>query len=240
MEKKQKIQEYSYEIPYHWFMKPFNFNERIYFGYLTICIDFINSLKNRKILDAGCGDGRFLEELKNKGANNLFGVDYSERAVLFAKILIPEANIQTGNLFALPYEDNFFDTIFMIEVLEHIKLDKVDNVLRELRRVLNKNGNIIITVPSDKKTLEAKHYQHFSEKILREVLSSFFRVEDIIGQDKIGFSFLKFFYKFLDNRYWLLKYPSTWYNLNIWPRFFNKCNADQGNRLIAYCFKDEK
>ncbi len=235
LEKEQQIQEEAYKIPYHWFMNPLNCGGRIYFGYVNIVLNLIGGLKGSKILDAGCGDGRFLGEMKVRGATNLYGLDYSERAVSFAKILVPEASIQTGDLFSLPYEDNFFDVIFMIEVLEHIQLDKVNNVLGELRRVLKKEGEIIITVPSNKKPVDAKHYQHFSEISLVETLEPFFELKEMVGQDKAGFSFLKFFYEFLDNQYWLLRPFAMRYNIHIWPKFFNKCAVNKGNRLIAYC-----
>ncbi len=240
LENEQKIQEEAYKIPYHWFMNALNYGGRIYFGYISICIDLMDSFKGKKILDAGCGDGRFLGEMKNKGANQLYGIDYSERAVSFAKILVPEAKIQTGDLFSLPYENNFFDMIFMIEVLEHIQLYKVDNVLKELKRVLKKDGEIIITVPSKLKQVDKKHYQHFSKKSLEEIISPFFEIKDILGQDKAGFSFLKFIYKFLDNRYWLLRPFAMRYNIYIWPKFFNRCSHKKGNRLIVHCIKNER
>ena len=240
LEKEQQLQEDSYRMPYHWLMNTFNRKGRDYFGYVSICLNLIESYKNKRILDAGCGDGRFLSELKNRGAINLYGIDYSERAVSFAKIFIPEANIQIGDLFSLPYKDGFFDVIFLIEVLEHIQLDKVNSVLKELRRVLKKDGELVVTVPSNLIPVNIKHYQHFSEKYLRETLSPFFNIKKILGQDKSGFSLLKLFYKLLDNRYWLLRPFANKYNLYVWPRFFNKCNANQGNRLIIYCTKNEK
>ncbi len=240
LEKEQKIQEDAYKTPYHWFMNALNYGGRIYFGYVKICLDLIKSFEGKKILDAGCGDGRFLGELRDKGVANIYGIDYSERAVSFAKIMVSEAEVRTGDLFSLPYEDDFFDVIFMIEVLEHIQLDKVENMLKELKRVLKKDGEMIITVPSNLQPVDKKHYQHFSEESLNKALVPFFEIKNILGQDKAGFSLLKSLYKLLDNRYWLLRPLAMRYNIHIWPKFFNKCKPEKGNRLIAHCINSNE
>jgi SAM-dependent methyltransferase len=241
LEKEQKIQERAYQIPYHWCTEKTDYGGRIYFGYLSLCLDFLkkynNDLSKVKVLEAGCGDGRFLCELKKTGAEDLYGIDYSERAISFAKIFVPKANIQTADIKSLPYEDGFFDTIFLIEVLEHIKLDEVGSVLSELSRVLKKEGQLIITVPSKNVPVGSKHYQHFTPESLMFNLKDSFEIRDIVGQDKSGFSIAGFFYKFLDNRYWVFKKLSALYNTDIWFRMFNKCEPEKGKRLVAFCVK---
>ena len=211
----------------------------MYFGYLSICSGFLNDLdvSEMKILDAGCGDGRFLSELKNKGAKNLYGVDYSESALSFAKLFLPDVKFTNADLANLPYEDNFFDYIFLIETLEHIHPEKTNNVLKELKRVLKPSGRLIVTVPSVLVPLNKKHYRHFSEKTLRDCLADFFDVKSMAGQDYGKFHILKFAYKFLDNRFWLIKPLAEYYNLNIWPKYFNGCSVYYGNRLIVECVK---
>jgi SAM-dependent methyltransferase len=188
-----------------------------------------------KILDAGCGDGRFLKELQKIGIKHLYGVDYSERALSFGRLLIPEANFFKADLTTkIPFEDEFFDAIFMIETLEHIIPEKINNLLINLRRVLKKDGIIVITVPSINAPLppNSKHYQHFSIDLLRHYLEPHFKIDLFVGQDKIGFHIFKLFYRLLDNRYWEIKSLTRYYNLYIWPRFFNKCSLSYGGRRL--------
>lgn len=48
-----------------------------------------------------------------------------------------------GNI--IPFEDNYFDAIFSSEVLEHV--ENIDEILRELYRVLKKDSYMLVTVP---------------------------------------------------------------------------------------------
>ncbi|MFY0607741.1 MAG: class I SAM-dependent methyltransferase [Cyclobacteriaceae bacterium] len=50
----------------------------------------------------------------------------------------------------LPFEDQSYDVIYSISVIEHINDDKDTDVLRELWRVLKPNGKLILTFPSRK------------------------------------------------------------------------------------------
>ncbi|MBI2099188.1 class I SAM-dependent methyltransferase [Candidatus Uhrbacteria bacterium] len=242
---RQKVQEDEYKIPYHWSMRPDTFNGRVYFGYLSICLEFLkkylNGRESPRALDAGCGDGRFLSFLKEGGASEIFGADYSERALSFAKILAPAAELVQADLTqALPFPEKYFDVIFFIETLEHIAPEKIPMVLDNLKRVLKDNGRLIITVPSTGMpiSLHHKHYQHFTPASLQTGLAAHFRVEEMLGQDKAGFHILNFLYKFLDNRFWTLKGAASRYNSRLWPKFFNRAPLRKCRRLIAVCEKN--
>lgn len=67
--------------------------------------------KESKILDAGCGDGWTMDQLRGKGYSNLWGIDINDEKIKVAKehghinvtkVLLPE----------MTFEDNFFDCIF--------------------------------------------------------------------------------------------------------------------------------
>lgn len=238
---KQKRQEVSYSKPYHWFMTD-NYSEvgRLYFGYIHFCTNLAKN-SNGPILDAGCGDGRFLGELVQSGNNkNLHGVDYSERAVAFAKLLVPEADIRTAGLSSLPWPDNYFSDIYLIETLEHIAPAEIPPILSELKRALKPDGRLIITVPSKgmgEPKPDSKHYQHFSPESLKNTVEKYFSIASLYGQDKTGFHILKIFYRLVDNKFWDLKFFRRLYNQKIWPKLFNICKPQQGRRLIAICKK---
>lgn len=231
MKQEQLAQESRYEVPYHWNWNASDYNGREYFGYLNIAQELIGNLSGKIVLDAGCGDGRFSAELLKEGAM-VYCADYSDRAIALARVLAPGADYSVASLEQLPFEDNKFDAMFLIETLEHIELDKVRPVIAELHRVLKPGAKIVITVPSERVPGHPKHYQHFSPDSLRQAMVPF-KVEKITGQNKIRGSPARNLYKLLDNRYWLLKSLARAYNLRIWPRFYNRCEPACAKRLIA-------
>jgi len=237
---KQLRQEKSYVRPYHWLMQDKLSQEgRLYFGYIDYCVTQVNNYSGR-ILDAGCGDGRLLGEIYSvsKIKKELYGVDYSTNAIEFARLFVPEATFIQADLIKLPYEDNFFDVIFLVEVLEHFRPDDIPKILRELSRIIKKDGRLIITVPSILMGLpgvQSKHYQHFTPKTLSDTLNGYFVISNLSGQYKTGWSFLKVLYRLIDNKLFDIKILRKWYNKNIWPRYFNICKPKDGMRLISVC-----
>lgn len=93
--------------------------------------------KDSKILEVGCGTGRFLEFLENSGYTNLYGVDQAEEMLEVADKKC-HATLQIGNAYVLPFKDNSFDVVFAFRVLSH--LEKPENAINEMLRV----GDIII------------------------------------------------------------------------------------------------
>ncbi len=98
---------------------------------------------NPKILDVGCGTGGNLRMLAKHG--RVEGVDISQDAVDFCH----ERGLDTVRLGAaeqLPYEDNSFDIITSLDVIEHLD-DDVEG-LREIKRVLRPDGRVLLFVPA--------------------------------------------------------------------------------------------
>ena len=93
-----------------------------------------------KILDLGCGKGRYTKNLiKKYPQKEFFCVDITDKTlkdVDFAK------ETKTGTILDIPYSDNYFDVVFCAESLEHC-ID-LDNAVSEISRVIKKDGKIII------------------------------------------------------------------------------------------------
>lgn len=104
----------------------------------------INSLSNnvtRKILDVGCGKGRYLYNLIEDLPNNqYYGVDISQKVI--NEKTSGHIHWQMGTLTCIPFDDNFFDVVYACESLEHA-IDIVSAV-KELVRVTKPGGEIII------------------------------------------------------------------------------------------------
>ncbi len=96
-----------------------------------------------KILDVGCGTGANLEMLSEFG--NAEGVDVSADALSFCRER-GLSNVKPGEAEALPYEDQSFDLVTGLDVVEH--LDDDIHGLREMHRVLRTGGRALVFVPA--------------------------------------------------------------------------------------------
>jgi len=77
-------------------------------------------LRNKQVLECGCGMGRFLEVLAQAGAN-VIGIDYSSAvdAAISNLHAYPNVTIIQANLFNLPFQPSSFDFVYSIGVLHH-------------------------------------------------------------------------------------------------------------------------
>jgi len=104
--------------------------------------------KAKRILDIGIGNG-FIEELLSKNKNiQIFGNDISDLAIKNAKNKF-SGNFRMESIYNMKYPKNFFDAIFVLEVLEHIPPSKIFPVLKRIKNVLKKIGTVILSVPTN-------------------------------------------------------------------------------------------
>ena len=108
--------------------------------------------KGQKSLDAGCGLGRLVMHYHNEG-HRIFGCDYSQIAVDKLKKSNPELEIRYGNLVDLPYEDDYFENIFVMGGFHSIEdLSDLDKAVKETVRCLKVSGHLVAEARAD--TLE--------------------------------------------------------------------------------------
>ena len=96
------------------------------------------------LLDLGCGTGGNAILLKEFG--EIIGADSSPTALKIAQKTTGFSKLILINETRLPFEDNIFDCVTLLDVLEHIKND--DDTISECRRVLKPGGSLILTVPA--------------------------------------------------------------------------------------------
>jgi len=105
--------------------------------------------RNAILLDAGCSIGTF-EEILNDIASpkyKIIGVDFAPKAIKIARFKsIPNSEFLCADINNLPFTNNYFDCIVMIAVIEH--LSNKQKALKELKRILKNEGEIIITTPN--------------------------------------------------------------------------------------------
>ena len=107
---------------------------------------YLNPIRNKSILDYGCGSGTFCRFLSEKKAI-VTGVDISENMIKVAKDSPPDSidyfQITSGKLDFLP--ENTFDYVVSNFVFCTISTrQEITNVMNSINRVLRKNGALII------------------------------------------------------------------------------------------------
>jgi 2-polyprenyl-3-methyl-5-hydroxy-6-metoxy-1,4-benzoquinol methylase len=138
---------------------------------LRRAILFKKYIKNKNILDFGCGWGGFLKNLRNYRSLN--GIELRKDCINYIQNNIKKINISNDiNSF-----EQKFDVITMFHVLEHIP--KQIKLLKILKSKLKKKGKIIIEVPHAEDFLilqddlkEFKNFTFWSEHLILHTLKS--------------------------------------------------------------------
>jgi SAM-dependent methyltransferase len=103
-----------------------------------------------RLLDIGCATGRLLYKLAERGYTDLSGVDLAPRIIEVARAKLSPFKIDLELKTAdaedhLPWPDDSFDVITLTGVIHHFY--RLDEALQEARRVLDKDGKLIIWDP---------------------------------------------------------------------------------------------
>ncbi|HWQ61424.1 MAG TPA: class I SAM-dependent methyltransferase [Negativicutes bacterium] len=103
------------------------------------------------VLDLGCGLGRHSLFLATEG----FVVDAFDLSEIGVAVLTKAANerclpieARVGDMKALPYRDQDFDAIVAFNVIYHADRQGVEQVIAEIRRVLDDSGEVFLTLIS--------------------------------------------------------------------------------------------
>lgn len=104
------------------------------------------------ILEVGFGSGLTFLNL-NGMYKKIYGLDLScnvkEIAQVFARLGV-HPDLRNGNVLDMPYQDNQFDTVLLISILEHLKPEELDRAFAEIKRVLKPGGQVVYGVPVER------------------------------------------------------------------------------------------
>jgi SAM-dependent methyltransferase len=95
------------------------------------------------VLDIGCGAGTFLRLAADRGARP-YGLDASESLLAVARKRVPGADLRTGDMEFLPYDDDFFDLVTGFNSF-FFAADMVA-ALREAGRVAKPGAPVVVQV----------------------------------------------------------------------------------------------
>lgn len=98
----------------------------------------------KTLLDAGCSWGYHTRFYQDK-ADNVFGIDPNHKSIKVAQQRYPSIKFIYSLLENTPFTTNFFDTIVLNDVIEHVRNEK--ECLNEIFRILQPSGTLIITTP---------------------------------------------------------------------------------------------
>lgn len=99
-----------------------------------------------RVLDVGCGNGRYFELVKIKNAGYV-GIDNSSKLVEEAKKKYPEADFLVADALDISFGDKSFEKVYSIAVLHNIPSKELrEKFLNEAFRVLKDKGMLVITV----------------------------------------------------------------------------------------------
>lgn len=116
--------------------------------YAAFCREFITNyffdIKNKNVLDAGCGNGEHTHILSQRGGH-VVGCDGSVEMLKLAKFKYQSYRFDHVNLLnRIPYQNNEFDIVLCNLVL--MDIDPVDNAISEFYRILKNDGTFFFSI----------------------------------------------------------------------------------------------
>lgn len=137
--------------------------------------------KGRKVLEAGCGVSP-MPFLWSKIGADVTAVDLSEKTIRLMKQFSEDDYFKVGekidfavcDIMKLPYEDNSFDIVETISVIEHLQFPNYLMAINELYRVLKPGGVLICTCDiSSQKEMKLSSIGAFSAENIKGILRVF-------------------------------------------------------------------
>ncbi|MFH1403144.1 MAG: class I SAM-dependent methyltransferase [Candidatus Altiarchaeota archaeon] len=130
--------EYSEKGEYHKHIKDDWTYYPVYAEKIRFIDEFLSGFpKEKKILDVGCGEGVIVEKYRGLGYD-IIGMDSDYHSELVVR----------GDVRRTDFDDESFDLILLLDVIEHLNVCEHGRVLDEVHRILKPGGMLIATIPN--------------------------------------------------------------------------------------------
>jgi 2-polyprenyl-3-methyl-5-hydroxy-6-metoxy-1,4-benzoquinol methylase len=149
-------------------------------------LSLAGDLRNKRVLDVGCGRGELILQSAMRGAE-AWGIDYADAAVAIAERALAgvdaplreRTHVQQMDVKALQFDNGFFDAVFMMDVVEHLYPAELAQAFDELHRTMRPGGRLIMHT-SPNTTFERVVYPNYSRRVNQVALtvSKLLRIND--------------------------------------------------------------
>jgi len=119
---------------------------RIYWNYRDKLTFSCLGSKDSLVADLGCGEGITLENAGRLFPEKCFiGIDGLKENLLICRN--HHLKVTAGDVYQLPFKNDAFDCIFLLEVIEH--LTEPEKAMTEMHRILRPQGRMVMIFPND-------------------------------------------------------------------------------------------
>jgi ubiquinone/menaquinone biosynthesis C-methylase UbiE len=169
-------------------------------------IRFLEGLKKKRlrVLDLGCGRGRHVIYMMKQGFE-AHGIDLSDMGLKTTKEKLESGSewyLVKGDMKVLPYAGSYFDAVVSLRSIYHQTVHGLQQTISEIRRVLDKDGSVLIDFLSKRtysygkgtyfeentfigeEGLEKGVFHHFTDKEDLERLFKGFKIVNIELREK--------------------------------------------------------
>jgi len=119
-------------------------------------MELLRLASGQRLLDIACGRGE-VPALASRIGVDAIGIDYSDASIAFAANMrrtlsgapAGDFSLVQGDACTLPFADATFDRVSMLDIVEHLVPEQLEQMFREVRRVLRPDGFAVVhTLPN--------------------------------------------------------------------------------------------
>jgi len=204
-------------------------------GYMAMAADLLPP-PPAHILDVGCGPGLGAKRLLERGYL-VTGVDYNERAVAFARLLVADATFLPGDIRSMGEVEGLgrgFDAALCVEVLEHVPPEDRERMLLGVGERLRPGGALVITTPSPRMHANPWDYRRPGlEELTGLVESAGFEIGEVRFQHRLSPLFGPWVWRFVSNGVYDLRLARSLLRWLFLRRFNVASGPERAGRFVV-------
>ncbi len=161
-------------------------------GDVALVNSFLQEISLRsdfKILDIGCGTGNYTNILQKLSGAQVYGVEPSEGMLDKARQKNTQVVFRRGTAGSIPFEKDFFDFVFMTDVIHHVP--DINVMFAEIYRILRPQAKVCIVTQSHEQ-IKARPIAQFFPGTVRVDQERYPDIDEIVvAAQNEGFDYIK-------------------------------------------------